>query len=1157
MSDVLISIGISSEAAKTGRDQIIGYNADIAASYDKVLAASKAAGSQNAGAGLQPLREQKAAVDDLARTYDRAAAEIMAGDVRRMASAKALADAGDRAAAALMLADQHRAKEAEKLSASQIATAEKAAAAVMASEMQRADAAERAAQRIRDAQASQNAQFMRTDAAAQSFAGFTRSGLSAKDSASVFASHFAEEARALEVREKAAVAVMEADMRRDAVAQKAASDDISAADRAAAAIMASDQRKAQAAQKSAADQERAVARLTGTYTPYAAELQRLAKDEALINELRSSGTKDTAWATQALTALHARQAAVTAESERMANGAKLSANQMRNLSYQINDVVSGLAMGQSPFMILTQQGGQFVQIAQDAGIGLGGVALGIAGVVAAATAIVVPIAHLASMNQEAKTLDITLRSVGNTANSAGAKLQELAAQTARFSMSSREDITASFSAITSDQVGRGLSPAQIQKLTLAAEGYAAVTGKTLPEATNALMKAVSGGFDGMVKLSAQFPLATAAELDNLRAMSQHGDVAGMLALQIQLLDRKFSSLATQGASESSKAIHGLSTAWDDFLTKVSHSDIVVGALDEITNTVRGLSDEIRNAPAALIALLNPSTQLLELAKLNAQGRYRSPVLSLPMPPPLANGKQTDGVGGTIGEGGNASENDAFTAKTNAVMAAAQAQAAAYNLVGVARQRAMVSAQYDAQIVSAGADMAKVSEAQAQKKAALLLVDAQAHGQTAETIDDLARQTKAQQELNSAIGRGYEARARSEQENAVAAAKRQNPGMTSAEEAELRRQLSRAAEAKRVSAEFTDLDALKQSAANENALADARLRGADALRKANIEIETQKRIKQYGGNEPDIRAALEAESIAKQRTELAQQAIANSATLSAQQQANDLDLIIAKMRELGATSEEIAQVYQNAEIAKLEATQNWADGAKAAMMRYSQTASNYGAMAGRVVTNGMQSMENAIVGFSSKTMTAAQAFKSMATSIIQDLIRMQVQANITGPLSRALSSGIGDFFSSGPQQLASANSSISSYPGMSEAFSGAFASGTDYAPGGLSLVGEEGPELMQLPGGARIYPADETQAILSPRAANSNTQGSGGNVVQITNYVEAGASMADVEAAVASGIQQAAPHIVNAAVQKSVPASVGAVRDAANRGGSFAQAVGRR
>ncbi len=36
-----------------------------------------------------------------------------------------------------------------------------------------------------------------------------------------------------------------------------------------------------------------------------------------------------------------------------------------NLTYQLNDVVTGLALGQSPFMILGQQGGQIVQIFQN------------------------------------------------------------------------------------------------------------------------------------------------------------------------------------------------------------------------------------------------------------------------------------------------------------------------------------------------------------------------------------------------------------------------------------------------------------------------------------------------------------------------------------------------------------------------------------------------------------------------------------------------------------------------------------------------------------------------------------------------------------------------------------------------------------------------
>lgn len=1163
-ADIAISVGISSEPAKVGRDEILSFGNDIVAMYARITQAQKEQASQAAGAGLQGLREQKTAAEDVARTYDRAAAEIMAGDARRMASAKALADAGDRAAAAIMLAEQRKAEAAQKSAdqaeasrvkseAAQAAANDRATASIMAGELRRAEAAERALQRVAAAQSAQNAQYMRTDAAAQSFSGYMLSGASARDSAYVFQAQFAAEEQALLAREKAANAVMAADIRRAEVAQKAANDDVAAADRAAAALMASEQRREQAAQKAAAEQQQTVARLTGTYAPYAAELQRLAKDEALINSLRSAGALDSKHAELALSGLHAKQAAATVEMNRMAAGAKLTGYEMRNLSYQINDVVSGLAMGQSPMMILTQQGGQFVQIFQQAGISMGGVALGIGAVAVAAIALVAPLARLAEMNQEARTLDLTLRAVGNTANVSGAYLQKLAEQTAKISMSSRADVTAAFSAITSDQMGRGLSPDQIQKLTLAAEGYATVTGKTLPDAANALMKAVTGGFDSMAKLSAQFPLATKAELENLRVMSLHGDTAGVVALEIELLNRKFSGLATQGASESQKAIHGLTAAWDEFLTSASKSNVVVGALEAMTAAMRGLSDEIKNAPSQLLALLNPSTQLVELAKLYANGKGwsqmgNSPMLSMPMPPPLA-ANQNDGKGGVSGSVGTA--DDAFSAKTNAIMAAAHAQAAAYDLVGVARQRALVSAQFDQQIIAAGADLEKVAEARAQKRAALLMVDAQARGQTVEMIDSLKRQTAAQQELNTAIGRGYEARKRAEIENAVAAEKFKNPGMGAAQEAELRRDLARKEEARRAGEEFTDLQTLQDSAKYENMLADARLRGAEALRLANVEIETQKRLEKYGGNQGDIRKAVNDNSLAQQRSELASKASGLSATLQSKQEMQDLDLVISKMRELGATSDEIAQVYQNAEIRKLEATQDWADGAQASLMRYQQNASNYGAMAGNAVSSGMRSMENALVSFSSKTMTAAQAFKSMASSIIQDLIRMQVQAQITGPLSKALSG----LWSSGGATTASDSQLQSNYAGFySQTYAPvqvdalpARASGGPVSAGTMYQVNEIGREMFVPNTDGFILNANDTAAALSPKAANANER-TGGNVVQITNYVEAGASMADVEAAVASGISQAAPFIVNSAVQQSVPMAVSATKNRVQRAG---------
>lgn len=58
----------------------------------------------------------------------------------------------------------------------------------------------------------------------------------------------------------------------------------------------------------------------------------------------------------------------------------------------------------------------------------------------------------------------------------------------------------------------------------------------------------------------------------------------------------------------------------------------------------------------------------------------------------------------------------------------------------------------------------------------------------------------------------------------------------------------------------------------------------------------------------------------------------------------------------------------------------------------------------------------------------------------------------------------------------------------------FAMGTSYAPGGLALVGERGPELVNLPRGAQVYTARETRQML---ASGSAAPTSGGQNYQIT------------------------------------------------------------
>ena len=48
----------------------------------------------------------------------------------------------------------------------------------------------------------------------------------------------------------------------------------------------------------------------------------------------------------------------------------------------------------------------------------------------------------------------------------------------------------------------------------------------------------------------------------------------------------------------------------------------------------------------------------------------------------------------------------------------------------------------------------------------------------------------------------------------------------------------------------------------------------------------------------------------------------------------------------------------------------------------------------------------------------------------------------------------------------------------------FAMGTSYAPGGLALVGEQGPELVNIPRGSQVYSNQESQRMMAPVTINN-------------------------------------------------------------------------
>jgi phage-related tail protein len=62
----------------------------------------------------------------------------------------------------------------------------------------------------------------------------------------------------------------------------------------------------------------------------------------------------------------------------------------------------------------------------------------------------------------------------------------------------------------------------------------------------------------------------------------------------------------------------------------------------------------------------------------------------------------------------------------------------------------------------------------------------------------------------------------------------------------------------------------------------------------------------------------------------------------------------------------------------------------------------------------------------------------------------------------------------------------------------WASGTNYAPGGLSVVGERGPEIMNIPRGAQIIPNDILRQLSEMNFSKLNTASPSINLnIQVT------------------------------------------------------------
>jgi lambda family phage tail tape measure protein len=179
--------------------------------------------------------------------------------------------------------------------------------------------------------------------------------------------------------------------------------------------------------------------------------------------------------------------------------------------------------------------------------------------------------------------------------------------------------------------------------------------------------------------------------------------------------------------------------------------------------------------------------------------------------------------------------------------------------------------------------------------------------------------------------------------------------------------------------------------------------------------------------------------------------------------------------------------------------DWTNGATAAIANYNDAAQNMAAQTESAVTNAAKGMEDALVSFAT---TGKLNFKSLADSIIADIIRMQARAAISGLFSAAVSA-VGGYFGNGFATTTANIQGGNSLDNLVNNTGGwgtipARATGGPVDAGTTYLVGEKGPELFN-PG---------TSGTIVPNHAITSSSGGGDLTVNVPVSIEGSGSTTD-------------------------------------------------